>query len=30
MNNQTTRTQPVKGAIRAKLNEGFVLRLPNN
>lgn len=30
MSNQTTLTLPVKGAIRAKLNEGFGLRLPNN
>ncbi|MDQ5932865.1 MAG: hypothetical protein QG574_149 [Cyanobacteriota bacterium erpe_2018_sw_21hr_WHONDRS-SW48-000092_B_bin.40] len=30
MNNQTTLAQPVKGVIRAKLNEGFGLRLPNN
>ncbi len=30
MNNQTACTLPVTGAIRAKLNEGFSLRLSNN
>jgi len=30
MNNQTTCTLPVQGTIRAQLNEGFSLRLPNN
>lgn len=30
MNNQTTQRSPVKGIVRAKLNEGFVLRLQNN
>jgi hypothetical protein len=30
MNNQTTCTLPVKGTVRAKLNEGFALLLPNN
>jgi hypothetical protein len=30
MNTQTTKRSPVKGIVRAKLNEGFVLRLESN